>query len=76
MHQYIDRKQNVIDEKLFADRIIQWLYSSAREKAPKVFKALTSAQSSRVLAHLNFDLALTTKLLGNKKFLKQCGLTI
>ncbi len=76
MHQYIDRKENVIDENLFADRIIQWLYSSAREKAPNIFKALTSAQSSRLLAHLNFDMALTTKLLGNKKFLKQCGLNL
>jgi phosphatidylserine decarboxylase len=75
-HQYINKHSEVIDETLFADRIVQWLYSSARENAPQVFKALTGARSSMLLAHLNFDLALTTRLLGNKKFLKRCGVNL
>ncbi|GLQ29884.1 phosphatidylserine decarboxylase [Litoribrevibacter albus] len=75
-HQYIDKNAEVIDETLFADRIIQWLYSSARERSPTVFKALTGSFSSKLLAHLNFDMALTTRLLGNKKFLKQCGVNL
>jgi len=75
-HQYIDKDCNIVDETLFADRIVQWLYSSARERAPNLFKALTGAHSSKLLAHLNFDMALTTRLLGNKKFLKQCGVNL
>ena len=75
-HQYIDNRQNVIDETLFADRVVRWLYSSARERAPGIFNALTSAHSSKLLAHLHFDMKLTTRLLGNKKFLKQCGVNL
>lgn len=35
--------------------MIQWLYGPAREKAPLLFKALTSARSSQLLGYLNFD---------------------
>lgn len=76
IHQYIDKDANIIDETLFADRIIQWLYSSTRERSPSLFKALTGSFSSKLLAHLNFDMALTTRLLGNTKFLKQCGVNL
>jgi phosphatidylserine decarboxylase len=55
-HQYIDRTSGrVITESLLADRWIGWLYGSAREKAPLIFKALTSARASRLLGRLNFD---------------------
>jgi phosphatidylserine decarboxylase len=55
-HQYIHRRSGrVITEVLFADRLIHWLYGAAREKAPLLFKALTSARSSRLLSHVNFD---------------------
>jgi phosphatidylserine decarboxylase len=55
-HQYIDRRTGrVMTESLLGDRWIRWLYGSAREKAPLLFKALTSARASQLLGRLNFD---------------------
>jgi phosphatidylserine decarboxylase len=58
-HQYIERHSGrVVTETLFGDRFIQWLYGPAREKAPLLFKALTSARACRLLSYYNFDCAL------------------
>lgn len=55
-HQYIDRDSGqVITESMVGDRLVHWLYGAAREKAPVLFKALTSARSSQMLSYLNFD---------------------
>jgi phosphatidylserine decarboxylase len=55
-HQYIDRRSGrIVTESLIADRLVRWLYGSAREKAPLLFKALTSARSSQLLSYVNFD---------------------
>lgn len=57
VHQYIDRDTGrICDEKLIADKWVQWLYGHAREKAPALFKALTSMQMSQWLAFLQFDM--------------------
>jgi phosphatidylserine decarboxylase len=55
-HQYIERhSRQVATEKLFGDRFIRWLYGPTREKAPRLFKALTSARACRLLSYYNFD---------------------
>ncbi|MFH0727940.1 MAG: phosphatidylserine decarboxylase [Pseudomonadota bacterium] len=55
-HQYIERNSGrVVNETLMGDRFVQWLYGPTREKAPAVFKALTSARACRLLSYYNFD---------------------
>lgn len=56
-HQYVRRDSGlVVTEELFADRIVGFLYSSAREPAPALFRALTGSRASRILGLANFDL--------------------
>ncbi len=70
-HQYIDRVScEVKNEKLFGDRFIQLIYCDAREKAPILFKALTSARMSSVLGFLNYDLLLKQNFPGRVDLLK------
>ncbi len=55
-HQYIERTTGrVVTEPLMGDRLVQFLYGPAREKAPLLFKVLTSARTSQLLSYLNFD---------------------
>jgi len=57
IHQYIDRRSNrPCTENLVADHWVQWLYGPVREKAPALFKALTSCRATGWLGYLNFDL--------------------
>ncbi len=73
-HQYVERETGkVVDEKMFADPIIQWLYSGVREKAPTMFNALTSSRFSSLLGYLNYESSLGFRLSGNQNFLKRCG---
>jgi len=56
-HQYIRRETGeVCDETIFGDKTVNVLYSTARENAPTLFRALTSARASDLLAFLNFDI--------------------
>jgi phosphatidylserine decarboxylase len=58
-HQYFHRQQGtVVSEPLMGDRLVQLLYGPAREKAPYLFKMLTSARSSHWLSYIFFDCAL------------------
>ncbi len=76
-HQYIERStQAVLDEKLFGDRIIRFLYSRAREYAPALIKTLTGPATSSLMGYLNFDLPLAGHLLGNQRFLRRCGVDL
>ncbi len=76
-HQYVRRADGgVLTETLFGDRIVNFLYSSARESAPTVFRALTGKRMSKLLSLANFDLPLTTTLLGNKSFLERTGVDL
>lgn len=77
MHQYVERTSNmVITEELFGDRIVNFLYSRAREHAPRLFEMATSAGTSSLLGFCNFDLPLSAKLLGNKRFFIRCGVDL
>ena len=75
IHQYIERSSGEIrNEPLFGDRVVQWLYHPVREKAPQLFKLITGAQTTRMLGFLNYDLALATRVLGNRRFLEETGI--
>lgn len=55
-HQYIKRDNGeVVSEHLLADRCINLLYSQVRERAPNLFRALTSHRASDLLSRLNFE---------------------
>jgi phosphatidylserine decarboxylase len=57
IHQYIERESGqIVTEKLYADRTINFLYSRSRENAGMLFKALTSSRCSKLLGFLNYDL--------------------
>ena len=41
-HQYVERSAGrVLDEALFGDRVVRFLYSRTRERAPALFRAFT-----------------------------------
>lgn len=76
-HQFVHRESGIVlDEKLFGDRIVNLLYSKTREHMPSLFRALTGARSSALLAWANFDLPLSSKLLGSRRFLESCGVSM
>ena len=55
-HQYVDRASGrIVTEKLIADRAVAFLYNRLRESAPTLFRALTSARMSSLLAFSHYD---------------------
>ena len=77
IHQYIDRNSGqVCNEPLFGDRIIRWLYHPVRENAPRLFHLLTGPWTTRTLGFFNYDLALSTRILGNRQFLREAGVDL
>lgn len=74
-HQYIDRATGAVaDETLMANRIIQTLYSPKLENAPLLSKLVSSRRVSEVLGYLNYDNALSSRISGMRRFLRQCGI--
>jgi phosphatidylserine decarboxylase len=58
-HQYVKRQTGEIQtEKLIADRLLNHIYSSARENPGRLFGALTSPWVSKLLGVVHFDLSL------------------
>ncbi|MDK9706897.1 MAG: phosphatidylserine decarboxylase [Desulforhopalus sp.] len=56
-HQFIERtSRQVVTEKPIGDRSVRFLYHSLRESAPIMFRMLTSARTSSLLAFCNYDL--------------------
>jgi phosphatidylserine decarboxylase len=56
-HQFIERKsRRVVTEKPIGDRSVYFLYHHLRENAPAMFKILTSARISSLLAFCRYDL--------------------
>ena len=73
-HVYVDRASGrVLQENLFNDRIIGFLYSRVLERSPSIFRAAISRQASWLLGYLQFDLPLAEHLLGNRRFLESVG---
>ena len=56
-HQYIDRNSlQIITETPIGDRSIQFLYTTLRENAPAMFRALTSGRMSSLLGYFQYDM--------------------
>ena len=73
-HQYIDRRSGAVrDERLYADRVVNLIYSQVRENSPRLFRALTSVRVSDLLGFVNYDLPLGNRLSGNSRFLQHLG---
>ncbi|HHT9137917.1 MAG TPA: phosphatidylserine decarboxylase [Candidatus Wunengus sp. YC60] len=74
-HQYIERDSGrVCTERLFADRAVKFLYSNARENAPALFNALTSAWGSGLLGYFHYKTILSTKVSGKQDILQSIGI--
>ncbi|MBI5252605.1 MAG: phosphatidylserine decarboxylase [Desulfomonile tiedjei] len=73
-HQYVERETGrICTEKLIGDKAIQLLYSVAREKAPLVFRALTSARISSLIASARYDSSVHD---WTKVSMQRCGLDL
>ena len=76
-HQFLDRETGrLVDEKLYADGVIRFLYSTLRERAPIIFRAATGEKISGLLGFINYDLYLGGKITGHRHFLKYCGIEL
>jgi phosphatidylserine decarboxylase len=74
-HQYIERRSSrIMTEKLYGDRIVNMIYSDAREYPPAIFKALTSARMSEMLGFFTYDMPLGASLTGANRFGKSLGI--
>ncbi|HRR41298.1 MAG TPA: phosphatidylserine decarboxylase [Syntrophales bacterium] len=74
-HQYLDRESGkVLTEKLYGDRAVRFLYSSLRESAPALFRAVTSARISNFLAFVNFNNFLSERISGRQELMNACGI--
>ncbi len=69
-HQYIDRTTGVIcTEQLYGDWLLNSLYTAAWERAPMLYRALTSARFSSLLGLFCYDFPLGNRLSGTRRFL-------
>jgi len=68
-HQYIKRDSHeVITERPTADKAVHFLYHNLRESAPAMFRMLTSARISSLLAFCRYDMPMTDKVRGRDLF--------
>ena len=58
-HQYIDRETaEVKTERLYFDRLVNYIYSRLKEHNKTLFNALISSRAIEILGYINFDLPL------------------
>lgn len=77
IHQYIERETREIrQEILYQDTLIQFLYTTAREKLPLFYKAVTSKHLNSLLAFLSFETFVGKTLLYNQRLIKQMGIDL
>jgi phosphatidylserine decarboxylase len=70
-HQYIDRRTSEVkDEKIFADKMIQLIYSSFKENADSLYNAAISGRMSSLLGFLNYDFPLANSFLKTKAMIR------
>ncbi len=76
-HQYVDRETaQVRTERLYADRLVRWLYAQPWEDAAWLFRALTSARTSRALGFFNYDLPFGSARWGVERFIRSLGVDV
>ncbi len=77
LHQYIERESRTVrGENFLGQQGIRFIYSHLRENAPLMFRMVTSARMSRLLAWINFSSLLNEKLNGSRSFLKAAGIDL
>ena len=77
VHQYISRADRAVKtEELFGDRLVGLVYNDAREKAPALFKALTSARMSSMLGFVNYDLLIKQRLSGGRNMIEALNIDL
>jgi len=74
-HQFIERHTGrVLNERLYGDRVVNLLYSGARENPSRLFRSLTSARMSSLLGFVNYDMFAGGAIMGGRSFLDACGI--
>lgn len=77
LHQYVERTSRTVrDENFMGNRSIRFIYSHLRENAPLMFRIVSSARTSRLLAFVNFSNMLNEKINGKRNFLKETGIDL
>jgi phosphatidylserine decarboxylase len=62
-HQYIERDSRQINtEELYGNQAVEFLYSRVKERSHWLFRKLTSARTSRLLSHMNYEGILSDRL--------------
>ncbi|OPY79913.1 MAG: phosphatidylserine decarboxylase [Syntrophus sp. PtaU1.Bin005] len=75
LHQYVDRSSRAIRDEIFVgNRSIRFIYSRLRENAPLMFRIVSSARTSRVLAFVSFSRMINETFNGSRNFLKAAGI--
>jgi phosphatidylserine decarboxylase len=76
-HQYVQRESGVVkDEILYHDKIINSIYSLARENSSFVYRLVTSRHMTDLLAYINYDMPMGKRITGGSSFLKKTGIDI
>lgn len=76
-HQYIERETGMVrDERLMRHRVVRFVYSDVRENAAAVFRALTSARVTSLLAYFHYDCALGSRITGGQALFKALGVDL
>ncbi len=76
-HQYIERNTGrVVDEKIYYDRLINYIYSAMRENNSILYRIITSKWISGVMAYINYEMPLGTKITGGNRFVEETGVDI
>jgi phosphatidylserine decarboxylase len=77
IHQYIERDTGqIVTEKLYADRAINFFYHHARENAGAFFKALTSSRGSQLLGYLTYDLPRVSKMRNSRHMINALNIDL
>lgn len=76
-HQYVARDSGLVrDEELYCDRVVDYLYSRVRERAPALFRAAVSARMSSLLGFVNYDLPLGARISGAEALVRRLGIDL
>jgi len=74
-HQYIERHTGIVkDEILYHDRLINNIYSSARESSSLIYRLAISKHLTDMLAYINYDMPMGKRITGGSSFLKLAGI--
>lgn len=74
-HQYVERQTlRVKTEKLYGDRVLNLLFSGARECPTMLSRALSSGRVSSLLGFINFDLGLAGGKIRLREFMDSAGI--